>query len=165
MKAEEVSRLFPGVVDVLRYHVSTGRYSYVDRIAAAMDPRVVEEAIREALRAVTSVIGSAPRRAEVRVLEYDEQNKRYKPAESPRVVIYVEDEVFRSSEEVPGRARLHGIVGLDRDGKVKAFYTAPLIPSEDELARFIDSVRDDLEVARMVASLAMTRRFREKGGE
>ncbi|MHC1637481.1 MAG: hypothetical protein ACXQTU_04855 [Candidatus Nezhaarchaeales archaeon] len=161
MEAREISNKFPGIIDVLRYHIATGRYNYVDRIAAAMDARVVEDSIREALRAITSIVGSVPRKAEVKLLEYSKDEKRYKPSNKTTVVIYVEDEKFESPEQIPGRVWLHGTVGLDAEGKVRAFYTQPLMPSENEIAEFIDSIRQDLEVARTIASLAMTKKIKE----
>ncbi|RLE49481.1 MAG: hypothetical protein DRJ31_04735 [Candidatus Methanomethylicota archaeon] len=161
MKAEDVSKKFPGIIDVLRYHVATGRYSYVDRIAAAMDAKVVESSIREALRAVTSIIGTTPRKAQVRVLEFSREEKRYKPSEETLTITFVEDEKFHSAEEVPGRVWLHGIVGIDPEGKIGAFYTLPIIPDEKELADFIDAVKRSIEVAHTVASLAMTKKVKE----
>ena len=163
MKAEQVSKMFPGIIDVLRYHMATGRYSYVDRIAAAMDAKVVEEAVREALRSAVSAVGSASRRVRLRLYEFNKEQKRHVLSNRYVDVQCIESETFDSYDTVPGRVWLHGIVGYDEEEKkVKACYTPPVLPTEDEVAKFIDSIRGNLEVAKMVASLAMTRKRSEE---
>jgi CRISPR type I-A-associated protein Csa5 len=152
--AGDVRRRFENVIDVLRYHVATGRFGYVDRIMAAMDPAVVEETVREAVRAALSA-ASSPRVIEGYLLEYDKEKKSWEPKPEKTKVEYVEDERLRPGSAIPTRARLHGKL-LQVGNEWRITYTPPRIPSEKELAEFFDAVRKDLNVAKLVASLAMT---------
>ena len=47
--------------DVLRFFVDTKNFGYVDRVGNALLPDGVEEALKEALRALRSLYGSAKR--------------------------------------------------------------------------------------------------------
>ncbi len=161
MRAEDVAKNFPGIIDVLRYHVAVGRFSYVDRMASAMDARVVEETVREALRAALSA-ASSPRRVEAKKVKYDGESKKYRVLDETATFVCCEtEEIKRSGEvspdEVPERVFLHGSL-MSREGRIEACFTPPKMPSEEELASFIDAVRRDLEIARVVASLAMVKK-------
>jgi CRISPR type I-A-associated protein Csa5 len=159
LDAGNVRKQFENVIDVLRYHVAAGRFSYVDRIMSAMSPDVVEETVREAVRAALSA-SSSPRIIEGNPLEYNKEKKSWEPKPEKIRVEYVEDERLRPGDPIPARARLHGRL-LQVDSEWRIIYTPPRIPSEDELARFFDAVRRDLRVAKLVASLAMTHSSRE----
>jgi len=158
LKAEEVRKNFRNIIDTLRYHVATGRFSYVDRIMAAMDHSVVEETLREALRVALSAVSSV-KIAKGNLIRFDENEKVYKPEQNVIEVEYVEDERLDPEQAkrgaIPARAWLHGRL-LQVDNMWKILYTPPRLPSEKELAEFFDSVRKDLNVAKLVASLAMT---------
>jgi len=150
--AGDVRRRFKNVIDVLRYHVATGRFGYVDRIMAAMDPAVVEETVREAVRAALSA-ASSPRVTKGNPLERERGTWRPKPEVVE--VTYVEEETLSLESAIPTRAWLHGRP-LQVGDRIRILYTPPRIPSEEELAEFFDAVRKDLNVAKLVASLAMT---------
>jgi hypothetical protein len=152
--AGDVRRRFENVIDVLRYHVATGRFGYVDRIMAAMDPAVVEETVREAVRAALSA-ASSPRVTKGSPLEYDREKRTWRPKPEVVEVTYVEEETLSPGSAIPTRAWLHGRP-LQVGDRVRILYTPPRIPSEEELAEFFDAVRKDLNVAKLVASLAMT---------
>jgi len=158
LKADDVRKRFKNVIDTLRYHVATGRFSYVDRIVAAMDPSVVEETLREALRVLLSAV-SSPKVAKGNPIEFDEEEKVYKPKQNVVEVEYVEEEPLDPKRAmrgaIPARARLHGRL-LQVDNTWKILYTPPRLPSDKELAEFFDEIRKDLSVAKLVASLAMT---------
>jgi len=163
LSANEISKKYPGIIDVLRYHVATGRYSYVDRISAAMDAKVVEETIREALRSVMSIIGGSYKRDKAKECKYDKDAKTYVPTDKDFEIVYVESEEYKNSDSIPGRVWLHAKIGYDdKSSRYRVFFAPPMLPSDSELADFIDSVRKDLEVARVVASLAMTKRSKEE---
>jgi len=167
LKADDVRKRFRNIIDVLRYHVATGRFNYADRIMAAMDPSVVEETVREALRAVLSAV-SNPKVVSGNPIRYDKNERVWKPDEKSAMVEYVEEERLERERAmrgaIPSRARLHGRLLQVKD-EWKIFYTPPHLPSDSELAEFFDEIRRDLNVAKLVASLAMTRRRRRKGGE
>jgi hypothetical protein len=152
--AGDVRRRFENVIDVLRYHAATGRFGYVDRIMAAMDPAVVEETVREAVRAALSA-ASSPRVTKGSPLEYDREKRTWRPKPEVVEVTYVEEETLSPGGAIPTRAWLHGRP-LQVGDRVRILYTPPRIPSEEELAEFFDAVRKDLNVAKLVASLAMT---------
>ncbi len=157
MGATDVLRNFAHVIDVLRYHVATGRFSYVDRIMAAMDPSVVEETVREAVRTAISA-ASSPKTVRGKELEYDAESRKWKEGGEIDLPC-VEDEVLKRLPP-PTRAYLHGkLIKVGEENKI--VYTPPRIPSEDELARFFDATRTDLRIAKLVASLAMTIRAKE----
>jgi len=156
LSAEEIGKSFPNIVDILRYHIATGRYSYADRIAAAMDSRIVEETIREALRAALTAASSV-KRGNFRRVELETG----KVLEDRVEVTYVEAEDVSDPKQIPGRIFLHGGIYYDEgERKFKACFYQPFIPSEDEMAQFMDKVREDIELAHKVASLAMTRHRR-----
>jgi len=163
LKASDVAGRFRNLIDVLRYHVATGRFSYVDRIMAAMDPSVVEETVREALRAALSAV-SSPKVARGNPIRFDEKERIWKPIEQSIEVEYVEEERLDPKQAmrgaIPTRARLHGRL-LQVDNEWKILYTPPRLPSDKELAAFFDEIRKDLGVAKLVASLAMTEEGRE----
>jgi len=158
LDSESVRKRFENVIDVLRYHVATGRFSYVDRIMAAMSPSVVEETVREAVRAVISA-ASSPRVTRGNPVEYSEEKKGWEVKQGEIEVEYVEEERISPREGgrlvVPARARLHGRL-LKVGEEWKILYTPPRLPSDSELAEFFDEVRRNLDVAKLVASLAMT---------
>jgi CRISPR type I-A-associated protein Csa5 len=70
-------------------------------------------------------------------------------------VTYVEEETIRKGQ-IPTRAWLHGRL-LQVGGEWKILYTPPRLPSDGELAEFFDEVRKNIGVAKLVASLAMTK--------
>jgi hypothetical protein len=157
LNAEEARKRFKNIIDVLKYHVATGRFSYVDRIMSAMSPTVVEETVREAIRAALSA-ASSPKSIRGNLVRYNESKKLWEPQEAVEVK-YVEEERLDVEQArrgaIPIRARLHGEL-LQIGNEWKILYTPPLLPKESELAAFFDEVRRDLNVARLVASLAMT---------
>jgi CRISPR type I-A-associated protein Csa5 len=154
LDAENVKKRYENIIDVLRYHVATGRFSYTDRIMSAMSPDVVEETVREAVRVALSA-SSNPKVIQGNLLKYNEEKKSWEPKPEKTSMEYVEDERLKPGDPIPARARLHGkIIQVDNEWRI--VYTPPRIPSENELADFIDAVRRDLRVAKLVASLAMT---------
>ena len=164
--ARKVMEEFGGIIDVLRYHIAAGRFSYVDRIMSAMDYPVVEETVREAVRAALSAANS-PRTGVGRELRYDAEKGRYVVGSQVKVA-YVEKEEIggdpTKGDPIPTRVYLHARVLKTEEGVV-AFFTPPRIPSEEEMAKFFDAIRRDLEVAKIVASLAMTVPRRRGRGE
>jgi CRISPR type I-A-associated protein Csa5 len=157
LEARNIRKKYRNIIDTLRYHVATGRFSYVDRIMAAMAPSVVEETVREAVRAALSA-ASSPRVAKGNPIEYNREKNAWEPSPTPVDVEYVEEErLSRQAARgaIPTRARLHGKI-VQVDGEWKILYTPPRIPSDEELAAFFDEIRRDLNVAKLVASLAMT---------
>jgi hypothetical protein len=166
IRAKDVVKRFRNLIDTLRYHVATGRFSYVDRIIAAMDSSVVEETVREAVRAALSA-ASAPRIAKGNPIEFNEEKKVWELIDREEVVEYVEEERIGRGRTagviIPARALLHGRP-LQVGDEWKILYTPPHVPSERELADFLDEVRNDISVAKLVGSLAMTKPA-PRGGE
>ncbi|MEM1554722.1 MAG: hypothetical protein QXJ72_07565 [Thermoproteota archaeon] len=151
--AEELLKKFKSIIDIFRYHVATGRFSYVDRIMAAMDPSVIEETLREAIRSILSA-ASNPQYQEGNPVKYDREKRDYIAEDKKERIMFIEKEELEKGK-VPTRVFLHGKI-LSVEGKLIALYTAPLLPSDNELSAFFDAVRKNINVAKTVASLAMT---------
>lgn len=160
IKVDELLKKFRNVIDVLRYHVATGRFSYVDRIMAAMDPSVIEETLREAIRSVLSA-SSNPQYQEGHPIKYEKEEKSYIEEDKKEKVIFIEKEEL-DKERIPTRVYLHGKI-LSVEGKWIALYTPPLLPSDNELSEFFDMIKKNINVAKTVASLAMTIPTYERG--
>jgi hypothetical protein len=164
--AKDAARRFRNLIDTLRYHVATGRFSYVDRIIAAMDPSVVEETVREAVRAALSA-ASNPKAAKGKLIEFNEDKRAWELTNREETIEYVEEESIRRGQTagivIPARALLHGRPFQVGD-EWKILFTPPSVPSEKELADFLDEVRRDIGVAKLVGSLAMTKPA-PRGGE
>jgi CRISPR type I-A-associated protein Csa5 len=163
LKADELRKYYSNLIDVLRYHLATGRFSYVDRIMSAMDSSVIEETVREAIRVAISA-SSSLRVAEGHPIVYNEESNKWE-AKSEKIikVTYCEEERLEAGKPAPTRSRLHGrLVQVNNEWKI--FYIPPRLPSESELASFFDAIRNNLNIAKLIASLAMTLPF-EKGGE
>ncbi|MGC8987929.1 hypothetical protein [Infirmifilum sp.] len=159
--ASEIAEKYPGVIDVLRYHVATGRFGYVDRVMSAMSPDVVEEAVREAIRVALSAASSL-RQVKASPCVFDKESGEWKVKEGKVITVtYSEEEEVRQPPP-PYRARLHGRL-YSIEGRLKILYWPPTFPAEDELAKFFDEIRSNLSVAKVVASLAMTLPAREEG--
>jgi len=124
-----------------------------------MDPLIIEETVREAIRAALSA-ASSPSIIRGKTLDYDREKKTFVEGQEVEVV-YVEKEELRK-DAIPTRVYLHGRVIKIGDKKI-ALYTPPWIPSERELAEFIDAVRKDVNIAKIAASLAMTISAKERG--
>ena len=155
MSVSDIGKRFGNIIDLLRYHVACGRFSFVDRMNAAMDPKVVEETLREAMRAI---IGTEPITVRGQGLRFEEGKIRLKETAS-QVTCYETEELSEKDVmggRIPGRIWLHGTVLRTEDGRFMACYTPPRIPSDDEVSTFIDTVNSgDLSVARRVAYLAL----------
>jgi len=166
LEARTINKRFRNIIDTLRYHVATGRFSYVDRIMAAMAPSVVEETVREAVRAALSA-ASNPKVVRGKPIKYNKEKGIWEPQPTAVEVEFVEEERLDREKAargaIPKRAWLHGEI-LQVDGEWKILYTSPHIPSDEELAAFFDEVRRDLNVAKYVASLAMSVPFGGEGG-
>jgi hypothetical protein len=122
--------------------------------------------VREAVRAALSA-ASTPKVAKGNSIEFNEGKKTWEPTSREEVVEYVEEERIGRGRTggvvIPARALLHGRP-LQVDGEWKILYTPPHVPSEKELADFLDEVRKDIGVAKLVGSLAMTKPA-PRGGE
>jgi CRISPR type I-A-associated protein Csa5 len=155
----DILKDFPSIIDVLRYHIATGRFSYADRIMAAMDPRMVEETVTEAIRAASSA-SSNLRKVRGKLISF----KKGTPEEKEETEIICAEEEKLDKPFPPARVKLHGRVIKKEDGSYVACFRPPKIPSSDELARFFDAIREDLSIAKNVASLAMTPLPQKKKG-
>ncbi|RLF94552.1 hypothetical protein DRN52_04965 [Thermococci archaeon] len=157
----EILKKFGNIVDLLRYHVACGRFSFVDRINAAMDPRIVEETLREAIRAI---IGIEPSSRSVYRIKFEREEEASKVTfeKQPIELVYCESKELKERDvlagKIPSRIWLHGTVVKTRDGKYLACFTPPRIPSESEISEFMDIISTgDLSVARKIAHLALFR--------
>lgn len=153
--ASNIVKKFGNIIDLLRYHVAAGRFGYIDRICAAMDPKVVEETLREAMRAV---IGSEPIVINGRRLQFKEGKAELE--EKISQVTCCETEELKERDvmggKIPGRIWLHGTILRTEEGRFLACYTPPKTPSDAEVSEFVDIVNSgDLSVARRVAYLAL----------
>lgn len=84
------------IARVLRFFRETRNYGYVDRIGNALIPEHVEIALKEALRALDSLYGSAPR---------DEKGHAYVAVDDRKVVL----------PRIPSEKEVQCFLGLVRE--------------------------------------------------
>jgi len=181
---------FDGIVSMLRFYSSTGHVGYIDRLASAISPVVVEATLLDALRELQSVLSASLTVQGVRC-EFDEKSKAYVCAgekktlrcceyeiiEDRYLVKEVRDnvEVYAVRERIPERAWIYGsmVKVLETEPplqhlreRVVMCYRCPEMPSEDEVDEFIKAVRERrFDVVRRVVALALTGPAKERKGE
>lgn len=159
METFEILNGFRDIVDLLRYHVACGRFSFIDRINAAMDIKVVEETIREARRAV---IGIEPTVVEGYRIKFEKGRVSFEK-QVTKIACYECRELKEKdvlSGKISDRIWLHGTVIKTKDKKFLVCFTPPRTPSEINIAKFIDLASKDLSIAKKVAYLAL---FKSEG--
>ncbi|HDD26245.1 MAG TPA: hypothetical protein ENF75_04055 [Acidilobales archaeon] len=138
----EVLRRYRRVVSVLRYLVATRQFSYVDRLAAAMSVDEVRAVVIEALRTVKSALDSA-----VTVIS-DTGSYTCCDIRTEEVPIYAGGVAVKVKVKKSSRP--------DIVGKEVVCYQCPELPSEGEVARLLDDVSEDIEVARSISAYALS---------
>ncbi|MEZ0248722.1 MAG: hypothetical protein ABWJ97_05565, partial [Thermoproteus sp.] len=116
------------IIKMLKFYADINSYSFVDRIAYAISPVSVEEAVVDALRTLRSLWGSA---LSVRLEDREVPCCYYEEARGGRC-----DVGFKAGDY--------------------CCVVCPAVPSEDEVRKFLDAVRGDIGVAHKVAALALT---------
>jgi len=174
---------FSGIVSMLRFYSSTGHVGYIDRLASAISPIVVETTLLDALRELHSVLAASltvrgvycsfnkeykayvcagKETVTLRCCEYEVLEDRYLVKE-----VKNNTEVYSVRERIPERAWICGsmVKVLETEppmqhlrGRVVKCYRCPEMPSEDEVNRFIEAVRKyyRFDVVRRVVALALT---------
>ncbi len=133
------------IIEVLRFFVNSQRYGIIDRLAFALSPESVDQSIYEALRILKSLEArSIHARIKTQKNEYTLRCCDYGEGRGPGI-----NGVFIEADE----ASLKGKQG----------YCVPCpscYPDEDELRGFLEDVRRDIGLARIVAALAYTHKSR-----
>jgi len=136
---ENLINKYPGIVEVMKFFIDSQRYNLVDRMAFALSPESIEQAIYDALRIVKSL----------------ESTKVYAKIKSG-------DKEYILNCCDYGEGQGPGINGIFLEASNKALegktgYCVPCpakYPSQDELQSFLNSVRSDLSLARRISILA-----------
>ena len=145
---------YRGIASVLGVLVATGNYSIVDRIANALNPNSVEQALYDALRTVDAMRRRAVKvkvkvdgtTEEVEIVDWttDLEDPRYRKAEVGELV------------EVPpdAPAELAEVARREESRKIR-FVRSPEMPSQEEIRRFLSEVRRGMEGLRTSREVAM----------
>jgi len=182
------SQGFENIVSMLRFYASTGHVGYIDRLASAISPSVVEATLLEALRELHSVLSTSltvrgilcefnssykayvctKKEVALRCCEYEVVEERYIVREVKNDV-----EVYTVKERIPERAWIYGSMAkvLESEppiqhlkGRVIMCYRCPEMPLEEEVSEFIKAVRERrFDVVRRIVALALTSPAKEKG--
>ncbi len=135
---------YNGIISLLRFFVDTERYGIIDRIGNATAYESIKEAVYEALRIIRSLKASAI------TVEYEVGGEKRKVA----CCEYEEKERARYASAVTGKSVTPGRY----ENKEVACIPCPKIPDENEVADFLTKVKEDTNIAKEVAVLALTYR-------
>lgn len=141
------------IVGVLRVYARLGAFGVIDRIAGALTPEAVEQALYDALRGMNAMIRQATR-VKVKINEREEVLDIIDWSEKlddPRLQLAEEGSVI---DVIKGPAELKG-------KRVKFVRAPTMLPSEDSVSSFLRAVKErgfeGLSLAREVALKALTR--------
>ena len=147
---EEVLKKYSGIISILRYLSATSQFSYVDRLSASMSLDEVRAVILEALRTVRSALDSA-------IIIEATDDKVYRCCDIEESVAEIPPYAYGIATKI----RVKNIRGVSRPeemiGKEILCYRCPTLPSDKEIAEFLDKVSKDLDIAKTIAAYALTR--------
>lgn len=164
---DKLRQRFRSLITALRFFAAKAQFGYLDRLASALDPAIVEATIYEIVRALRASLNAAfpvkikllgeDREEECLCLDYIAYDSESKLKEDP---FYALCKRFEDVAKVgivnyaPPGSRL-------RTGTYVICYTLPVkgesvqYPSEDEVSEFLRLVKTrGVEVARILATLA-----------
>ena len=169
--ADRLRKQFANILLALRYFTARGQFSYLDRLASAMDPIVVRQTVYEALRSLRSAVNSAIKLKikteegdikEIVCLDYDVFDCQEDLKNSPA---YMLSKQFRDVVSI-GKVVKAPETRRDLINKYVICYTLseklPLPwPTDEEVAKFIDIVeKEGTRVSQIIASLAASGKVR-----
>jgi len=173
---------------MLRFYASTGHVGYIDRLASAISPNVVEITLIDALRELHSVLGTSivvkgvscrysrdekaylceDSETQARCCEYEVLEDRYLVRETRG-----QREVYSVREGIPERMWIYGtmIKVLESTPIVESIknriimcYRCPSMPSKEETEKFIEAIHSKCwDVLRRVVAMSLIRE-EKKGG-
>ncbi len=161
------ARKFRGLITLLRFFVARRQYNYIDRLSSALNYEVVEETITQMLRVFQALLNQATKVSldlgegkilEILALDYEGPYFSYDDIDS-RIKIL--------SHQFPDIVVIGKVIHAEKPflevGKYYSVYTLPnenegiVYPSESEIARFLDAARRDIDIAHIIASLALSK--------
>ena len=167
--AREIMNKFRNIIAILRVFAARGQFSYLDRIASALDPNVVDAILYEAVRTYRAMLNSAVKvrvkiDGEERTIIALDWEGPYNSCEEvtardPRVAM-----LMRSFEDLVKCGRvLDEVPGLERD-KCYVIFTvpvtkdgSPIYPDEREIQELIDLVKEEgMSVVQIITTLALS---------
>jgi CRISPR type I-A-associated protein Csa5 len=137
---------FKGIENVLRAFAQMGVYGPLDRMAGALTPEAVENALYDALR----TINAYARQAEILKIKKDEKELEVEVIDVGKP----DDPRYRLAEEGEIVEVIRGSRGLEKGERIR-FIRTPYMPADEELKAFISRVRQGFEGLRLARELAL----------